>query len=177
MECSIRGSSSTWSCQISLKLQYNGDDQIPTSTVPFGPSITNKIEVELHIRRAQAAILSPHHSPSTFLGKTYDELKALSESDPDVQSFSRNAVVVDIEDPSGADLFFVDLPGEARSSASPFRLVHFHICLQVLFKTQNKETSILSRILSWTTSVSQGRLSWSQSLRAVSVYLFLSTKA
>ena len=77
----------------------------------------------MHIRRAQAAILSPHRSSEDFLDKSYQELKEITESDEDILEFSRNAVMVDIEDPNGTDLFFVDLPGKSN------RLLVFILCL------------------------------------------------
>ncbi len=122
MECSISASgTTTWTCQISLKLQYDGNQpRGTTTTIPFGPKILDKQHVETQIRRAQAAILSPHHAPESFLQRSVDELRDLINSDPDMKQFSRNAVVVDIEDPNGTDLFFVDLPG----AVGFFRLHH-----------------------------------------------------
>ena len=109
MECSIRGASSSWSCQISLKRQGENASTVES----FGHNITDKTQVELQIRRAQAAILNPHRDPGDFLGKTSKELAEMKPaSEPNMLKFSRNAVVVDIEDPKGTDLFFIDLPGE-----------------------------------------------------------------
>ncbi|KAJ3551062.1 hypothetical protein NM688_g4940 [Phlebia brevispora] len=113
MECSIRGGTSSWACQISL-LRTNSNN---TSTSAFGARISNKEDVELNIRRAQAAILNPHLNSDSFLDKSYDELKSLAENNPRMLRFSRDTVVVDIEDPDGTDLFFVDLPGLIQNAA------------------------------------------------------------
>ena len=121
MECSIQGSGpSAWSCTISLKRQADGNGLSNASIQQFGSQITDKAEVELQIRRAQSAILSPHRSAEHFLGLSYDELKELTENDTQILKFSRDAVVVDIKDPQGTDLFFVDLPGMCDVSLSFF---------------------------------------------------------
>ncbi|KAI0368237.1 hypothetical protein BV20DRAFT_480715 [Pilatotrama ljubarskyi] len=115
MECTIlTAQSSAWSCAISLRF-LDGDRQASqTRTVQgFSPLLTRKADVELWIRRAQAAVLCPHMPMETFRNKSRDELRVLTDADvdPAVLRFTRSVVVVDIEDPSGVDLSFVDLPG------------------------------------------------------------------
>lgn len=122
MECSVRGDTPSWSCQISLKRQYDGETPIQPTTICFGHRITDKNEVELQLRRAQGAILSPHRSPEFFLDRSDDDLKELIKIDTQIKQFSKNAVVIDIEDPHGTDLFFVDLPGD---------LIHAYLVLHL----------------------------------------------
>ena len=111
MECSIRGASSVWSCQIKLKRQ--GENA--ASVEHFGHCITDKALIELQIRRAQAAILNEHRDFRDFLTMPHQELAALSTRiEPPMLKFSRDIVVIDIEDPCGTDLFFADLPGKLR---------------------------------------------------------------
>lgn len=66
--------------------------------------------MEIWIRRAQAAVLSPHRPETDFLKKSEQELK--TEVDQERLLFSKNSVRVDIMDPESPNLDFVDLPGE-----------------------------------------------------------------
>ncbi|KAJ7776193.1 P-loop containing nucleoside triphosphate hydrolase protein [Mycena metata] len=113
MECTMSSLAERWNCKISLRLDYNSlGTKLPDTpgAIPFGPTITDKRTVELWLRRAQAAILSPHLDPQDFWKKTENELR---NPPPDEQRlpFSKNAVVVDLSDPTITDLSFVDLPG------------------------------------------------------------------
>lgn len=112
MECTILASSSTWSCSISLRIVGNTQNGAP-SVVAFSPIITDRNQVEVWIRAAQAAVLCPHLPRETFKGKSREELKILTnpDHDPKVLAFTKNVVIIDICDPRGADLSFVDLPG------------------------------------------------------------------
>lgn len=112
MECTILASSSTWSCAISLRIVGDTQNGAP-SVVPFSPVITDRNQVEVWIRAAQAAVLCPHLPRETFKGKSREELKILTnpDHDPNVLAFTKNVVIIDICDPRGADLSFVDLPG------------------------------------------------------------------
>ncbi|KAJ6459366.1 P-loop containing nucleoside triphosphate hydrolase protein [Mycena vitilis] len=112
MECTMSSSADTWSCRISLRLDYNSDSsKMETAvTYAFGSTITQQNAVELWLRRAQAAILSPHLPPEDFWGKTEHELRN-PPADPERLPFSKNAVLVLLCDPRITDLSFVDLPG------------------------------------------------------------------
>lgn len=103
----------TWSCEISLRIKYDtrGKDLPSSRTERFGSIITHKSSIELWLRRAQAAILSPHRSASSFYEKSVHDLQDLMKTDPDVLQFSRNVIVVKLMDPEVIDLSFVDLPG------------------------------------------------------------------
>ncbi|KAH9840532.1 P-loop containing nucleoside triphosphate hydrolase protein [Rhodofomes roseus] len=107
MECTISTAAPDWQCQISL--QYDPDGQ--TRREPFSGVLNSKAEVEIWVRRAQTALLSPHVPRDSFKTKTYQELKELTASDPQMLKFARDVVVVDINDPQGTDLSFIDLPG------------------------------------------------------------------
>jgi vacuolar protein sorting-associated protein 1 len=112
----MSSSAETWSCNISLRIDYDADgnliDKLKSKpTAAFSPHITEKNDVDIWLRRAQAAILSPHVSSSQFLSKGVDELRDAATSDSQTLQFSKNVVVVDIKDPDAVDLSFVDLPG------------------------------------------------------------------
>lgn len=102
----MRSTSGNWSCSISLQI----DEDERRTVLPFGSKIYTRSDVELWIRRAQAAVLSPHRPPSDFLKLSEHELK--TGVDPERLQFSKNSVRVDIMDPESPNLDFVDLPGE-----------------------------------------------------------------
>ncbi|KAF8193681.1 P-loop containing nucleoside triphosphate hydrolase protein [Pholiota molesta] len=114
MVCTMSSDASSWSCRIEISYEYNADGTPLGSnrTEPFGPAlIGDKDAVELWIRRAQAAILSPHRPPSFFVNLTAAELRNNAKSDMDILPFSKNVVHVKVQDPEATDLSFVDLPG------------------------------------------------------------------
>jgi hypothetical protein len=122
MECSLTSSADTWSCVISLRFDYDHSGRpLPSSQKQiFGPVIVNRREVEIWLRRAQAAILSPHLEPSYFEEMTAQELRDTIRADPKTLKFSKNVVCIDISDPFATDLSFVDLPGERSLLGTPY---------------------------------------------------------
>jgi hypothetical protein len=110
MECSLSNSADTWSCKISLRFDY-GSGNLSGRSQAFGAAFTDRSHFEISLRRAQAAILSPHLPSEIFLLKSQQELKAALRDDPRTLKFSKNTVVVDILDPDATNLSFVDLPG------------------------------------------------------------------
>jgi len=99
----------SWSCIITLRMGVDNNvrERKPT-TVPFGPTITDRSEVEVWLRRAQTAILNPNVPSSSFHTKTLEELRNMNNT----LKFSRNVVCVSIKDPDATDLSFYDLPGK-----------------------------------------------------------------
>ncbi|KAH9917730.1 P-loop containing nucleoside triphosphate hydrolase protein [Fomitopsis serialis] len=119
MECTISTEPTEWSCQVSLEYDPDGiEGQL--RRVSFSPvlKVQSKAEVEIWIRRAQTALLSPHAPADSFKTKTHQDLQALTTSDPQIRKFSRDVIVVDINDPEGTDLSFIDLPGLVQNLAS-----------------------------------------------------------
>jgi hypothetical protein len=82
-------------------------------TIPFGPPITDKADVEDRIRRAQRAILNPGINAQKFLHELEDQAAEQAEL-----SFSKNCVSLEISGKDVADLSFVDLPGLIASVGS-----------------------------------------------------------
>jgi vacuolar protein sorting-associated protein 1 len=117
MECRMSSSTISWSCQITLHflVDANGNNLLAEKDVPFGPIITNKEDVELWIRRAQAAILSPHLPNTEFYTKTLTDLRSATKVDTLMLPFSTNTIRVEIKDPELTDLSFIDLPGNITS--------------------------------------------------------------
>ena len=102
MECRLTHSPDAWSCRISIRREYDDDNNkklFDVREVPFGERITKKEDVEPMLRRAQAAVLLGDAS----LGDLTTSVKG--------DRFSRNVVCVDLAGPDLTDLSFVDLPG------------------------------------------------------------------
>ena len=109
----MSSSAESWFCNVSLRFDHDVTNQQQMGMLKeFATNLTDKKEVELWIRRAQLAILSPHKDPYFFKTKHLAELRDAFKSDRAIQKFSKNAVVIDIYDPDATDLLFVDLPGK-----------------------------------------------------------------
>lgn len=112
MECAMSSDAKSWSCSIEIRFEFDSQGvPQPPRTEPFGPTIEARAEVDLWIRRAQAAVLSPHRPRSDFLAMSENALKQNSRNDTKILQFSRNVVQVSVKDPDITDLNFVDLPG------------------------------------------------------------------
>ena len=114
MECNMSSNANTgWSCKIHIRYEYNQNGEAqPHVSQSFGPVIKNQSHVELWIRRAQAAVLSPHRPPSDFLAMSESEIRENARTDAAILPFSNNVVQVNLEDPDATDLSFIDLPGK-----------------------------------------------------------------
>jgi GTPase SAR1 family protein len=110
-ECTMSSSATAWSCKIKLRFDYDssGHSSLQQKEISFGSTITDRNDVEIWLRRAQAAILNPDLAPERFHTMSIQELRNLPSTNS--LKFSRNAVSIFIEDPSATDLSFVDLPG------------------------------------------------------------------
>jgi hypothetical protein len=110
MECRMSSSDGPWSCKISIRWEFDdqGNPQNSVSEVPFGNVIYVKGEVELALRRAQAAVLHPGISATKFLSLPAEDIKNVKGTS---LPFSRNVVCIDLEGPDLTDLSFIDLPG------------------------------------------------------------------
>jgi hypothetical protein len=81
---------------------------------PFSPRITDPRDVEIWLRRAQAAILTPKSPPRSFIDMPEETLKLLSPMN--MSAFTKDTIVVRVEDPNAINLSFVDLPGIVAGS-------------------------------------------------------------
>jgi vacuolar protein sorting-associated protein 1 len=118
MECSMSSNADAWSCQITLhhSVDIDGRSLAMPERTHFGPPITDKESVQLWIRRAQAAILSPHMEQNDFCNKSLEELQEMMRTDRNILPFSKNMIQVEVKDPDLTDLSFIDLPGTMRTS-------------------------------------------------------------
>ena len=113
MECRLVSSPGPWTCRLSIRWEFD-DEGKPLGKVEessFGMPITNKDDVELSLRRAQAAVLNPEFPPSFFVSISEHDLAAVMLNNDKTLRFSRNVLCVDISGPDLTDLAFVDLPG------------------------------------------------------------------
>lgn len=109
----MSGNADTWSCRITLCYSVDGSGRnlAAMERVPFGPLIEDKTLVELWLRRAQAAILSPHMEPNEFDEATSETLQEVM-NDQNVPLFSKNVIQIEVKGPELTDLSFIDLPGK-----------------------------------------------------------------
>src|SRR6187551_2775815 len=110
MECTT-STASTWSCDIYIREKYGANgNELPgkPSKTDFKTGITNPGELELWIRRAQAAVLFlGHRSPADFHGMNAVEIRALLDTDERALPFSKNSVGVDVKGPEATRLRFI----------------------------------------------------------------------
>lgn len=113
MECRLSSSSEPWRCQVSIRWEFDssGKRRNEVQETTFGAVITNKTEVELMLRRAQAAVLHPDIPAAKFVTMGASELNKESPLQTKRLLFSRNVVCIDLAGPDLTDLSFVDLPG------------------------------------------------------------------
>ncbi|PCH44638.1 hypothetical protein WOLCODRAFT_139118 [Wolfiporia cocos MD-104 SS10] len=111
MECRMSSSSSPWRCQIRIRWEFepNGQRAARVTEMPFGGVIYDKKDVELMLRRAQAAVLNPKVPAEKFLQLSSEGLQ--NRATERALLFSKNAVCIDLSGPTLTDLSFVDLPG------------------------------------------------------------------
>ncbi|KZT66613.1 hypothetical protein DAEQUDRAFT_714663 [Daedalea quercina L-15889] len=116
MECRLSSSTEPWRCQVSIRWEFDSDGKRrhEVQEALFGGLITNKDEVELMLRRAQAAVLNPDIPAAKFVTMSAGGLNADSgglQTRSKRMQFSRNVVCIDLAGPDLTDLSFVDLPG------------------------------------------------------------------
>ena len=97
---------------MSIRWEFHdsGNRKDQASEVLFGDVITDKANVELALRRAQAAILCPQVESADFLTMDEENIRS-TVSEGASLPFSKNVVCVDLEGPDLTDLSFIDLPG------------------------------------------------------------------
>ncbi|KAI0677375.1 P-loop containing nucleoside triphosphate hydrolase protein [Trametes maxima] len=111
MELRLSSSAEPWTCKVSIRWERDANDQPANQVreISFGEALTGKEDVEITLRRAQAAILNANLDPAHFLDKKGEDLKLLAQQA--TQKFSRNVICVDLSGPGLEDLSFIDLPG------------------------------------------------------------------
>ncbi|CAE6452917.1 unnamed protein product [Rhizoctonia solani] len=106
IECRLKRSEQAWEATVYLRFENGKSGYVgKTTEIQFGSQMTERMEVQERIRRAQLAILNPTIEPLTFLNAEE------SRSYPSSRSFSQNCVIVALSGNELSDLNFVDLPG------------------------------------------------------------------
>lgn len=126
----MSSSTQSWSCTIALRRHTGIQANSPgaPTTIQFGPEITDRKSIELWLRRAQSAILSPQvANHEEFYKKSEADLRNLMKTDKNMLPFSKDVVVVNVKDPGLTDLSFVDLPGN-DPLATPCWVLTSHQC-------------------------------------------------
>ena len=120
----------------SERVQRYGNHLSSIKCEPFGNIIVNKSDVELWVRRAQAAVLNSQRPSSEFYNMSVDHLRELSNN-----KFSKNVVQINVKDPEVTDLSFVDLPG-----SYPFKTDTAMIFTDILGLIQNAEDHLIETV-------------------------------
>lgn len=114
MECRMSYTEEPWSCQISIRLEFDQDGKKTerTKELPFGPRISeaSKGEVEIALRKAQYCNLNPGVAFQDIIDMDIQEFKQACQAE-DLLPFSKNVVCIDLQGPDMVDLSFIDLPG------------------------------------------------------------------
>ncbi|CAB4416615.1 unnamed protein product [Rhizophagus irregularis] len=116
MEIRLIKSSSEWSCQVSLRKEYDNFDEklIRPEETKFGRIITHPNEVEIVARRAQKALLNPDCKPEDFFEWDFESLSYEEDADKNALKFTKNVVCLEIKGPNVPNLSLIDLPGIIR---------------------------------------------------------------
>ncbi|PKK67265.1 hypothetical protein RhiirC2_752015 [Rhizophagus irregularis] len=116
MEIRLIKSSSEWSCQVSLRKEYDNFDEklIRPEETKFGRIITHPNEVEIVARRAQKALLNPNCKPEDYFEWDFESLSYEEDADKNALKFTKNVVCLEIKGPNVPNLSLIDLPGIIR---------------------------------------------------------------
>jgi GTPase SAR1 family protein len=108
MEFILRsGTDTPWRCKVSLR--YNEEVEGKRNDFEFSVIEENqRDEVEMILRQAQLALLSPTENVKSFLTKTRKECEEAAAKL--VQPFTKNSILVEIYG-ADVDVTFIDLPG------------------------------------------------------------------
>jgi len=116
MEIRLTESSESWSCQVSLRKEYDTDDKklIRPEETKFGNIIKRKDDVEIVARRAQKALLNPNHNPEDYFDWDFNGLSYEDDASMNTLKFTKNVVCLEIKGPKVPNLSLIDLPGIIR---------------------------------------------------------------
>jgi len=116
MEIRLIKSSSDWSCQVSLRKEYDVNDKklICPEEAKFGNIITNPNSVEIVARRAQKALLNPERKPDNYFYWDFKDLSYEEDAASNALKFTKNVVCLEIKGPNVPNLSLIDLPGIIR---------------------------------------------------------------
>ncbi|KLO16628.1 P-loop containing nucleoside triphosphate hydrolase protein [Schizopora paradoxa] len=122
MEVNIRRCSGEWSVQVYLRREFDaaGVKLDVATKVPFGEPIADRKDISRRLMCAQIAILdNAEENCEMFFRLADTEIEKYRKSTNGTPRFSKNAIIVDVSDPSPncIDLSFVDLPGLIQNEA------------------------------------------------------------
>lgn len=115
MELRLIEAETEWSCQISLRREYDetGQRLSRPDEYKFGDSIKDRKEVESMARRAQKALLNPSKDSDKFLDWEF-EVSYDDDANTNELKFTRNVVCLEIKGRNVPNLSLIDLPGIIR---------------------------------------------------------------
>ncbi|RIA95863.1 P-loop containing nucleoside triphosphate hydrolase protein [Glomus cerebriforme] len=116
MEIRLIQSSSDWSCQVSLRKEYDAHEKklIRPEESKFGDIINDPDNVEIVARRAQKALLNPYSSPEDYFNHDFENINYVDDAVDNELKFTKNVVCLEIKGPKVPNLSLIDLPGIIR---------------------------------------------------------------
>jgi len=116
MEIRLIKSSSDWSCQVSLRKEYDSNEKklIRPEETKFGNIITDPDDVEMAARRAQKALLNPNCRPEDYFDWDFENISYEEDAAKNALKFTKNVVCLEIKGPNVPNLSLIDLPGIIR---------------------------------------------------------------
>jgi len=116
MEIRLIKSPSDWSCQVSLRKEYDANDKklICPEETKFGNIITSQSNVEMIARRAQKALLNPESKSENYFNWDFKDLSYEEDAASNDLKFTKNVVCLEIKGPKVPNLSLIDLPGIIR---------------------------------------------------------------
>ncbi|CAG8728311.1 14460_t:CDS:2 [Dentiscutata erythropus] len=112
MELRLNESSEAWSCQVSLRKEYDKDEKRLPNPIEtkFGSPINDPDKVELMARRAQKALLNPTTESNEYIDWDFND----DDSQLNGLKFTKNIVCIEIKGTDVPNLSLIDLPGIIR---------------------------------------------------------------
>ncbi|KAF0420290.1 P-loop containing nucleoside triphosphate hydrolase protein [Gigaspora margarita] len=113
MELRLIESPETWSCQVSLRKEYDENEKHLSNPIEtkFGGPIDDPDKVELMARRAQKALLNPITKSNEYINWDF---KDKDDSQLNNLKFTKNVVCIEIKGSDVPNLSLIDLPGIIR---------------------------------------------------------------
>ncbi|RHZ78965.1 hypothetical protein Glove_153g48 [Diversispora epigaea] len=133
-----------WSCQISLRQEYDETGYRLSQPIEakFGSLIKSHKEVELMARRAQKALLNPSKNSDEYLNWNF-ETHYDDDANTNELKFTKNVVCLEIKGKNVPNLSLIDLPGIIRHTEKAEDRKFINLIEELVKEYIKKEQSII----------------------------------
>lgn len=134
-----------WAVSLKLRLDYDASNKPAKESKEFlfAKDITNPLDVEVWVARAQKALLNPSKSPDHYYNYSYNQK---DDRQKDQLKFTRNTVCIHV---AGAqvNLTLIDLPGIIRNVENPQDAAYIDLIQELVsFYISKPKTIIVATI-------------------------------